>query len=172
MQKFKTEDIKISLNTCHEYSTMRYYTQERERLFLLDIDKGTIWDVEKKGQQADLMNSGKPIDELILLKSKTYYVHAFNKYKLQEIWNLTTTEIDFYSYYEYNKNKERNDLREHKQFDIQRIQDNSLEIKRKDDDKALYRIETSEKITGVYAIDTDTGEFYRIKMKYSPSNYE
>ena len=172
LQKFTTEDVKLSLNTCHECITMRYYTQEKERLFLLDIENGTIWDIEKTGQQTDLLKSGKLIDELILLRSKTYYVHAFDRFKLQEIWNLTTTEIDLYSYLEYSKNKERNELREHEEFDVHRIQDNSLEIKRKNDNKAMYRIETAEKITGVYAIDVDSGKFHRIKIKYSSSNYE
>ena len=151
---------------------MRYYSQEREMLFLLDLEKGAIWDFEQKEQIINEMKSEKRIDELILLRSKTIYIHAFNRHKLQEIWNLKTPEIDLYSFDDYKKNKPRNDFKALKQFEIQIINDQSLEIKRKNDNKGFYRIDTSEKITGIYAIDTTTGKFCRVKSKYGRSFHE
>ena len=102
-----------------------------------------------------------------VLKIKQYKYSAFDFQNMNEKWSLLTSNIDFYTYFQFlNHGNAQNPKKLLQNYKVSCKSGNVIEILKAKDESLLRSIETDEEVVSVHSLDPNPkGGFFNLKLE-------
>jgi len=132
-----------------------------EKFLMIDLNKGTFWDMDEGLTHLE----GSRMDTFGVIRIRKYVYSAFDFRNMREKWNLKTSDIDFYTYFQYiNHGNTPNPHKLLQNYKVLCKGGNVIEILRARDETFLRSIETENEVVSVHSLESNGG-FFNLKIE-------